>query len=495
MATVASLNSYEYRSGSCTLRITGQLAALSQVAELPVLKRSRFQIQLLTIPEFNDLDDLSVDENPTSPFPPLEIEGRAAQLTELTIIVTNYVQQRLSIGRPSVVPISESNVGINQDGIALSPTGLTRHRLVLPESTLKASNSPVNLTTLQLCDLADALEQADRQLHILPDDALTAIRPVRPRLPLWIGSVAAVGIAAVLGSQWLMTSPTLLTGTSSNQTSEETLSQRQELATDSPDQISEAEPSVPPTGPGSTNQGPAASPEAAAGDATSPTSPTVETTPGQPTPQVGNQAEAPKPASTPAPTQSRQASPAVTPPEAEVAARATPPMADEPTPALAEPDYPAPAAGAPAEETGPAASPTTPDTTATDSSEPVSVASQPATGQRNGSATLSADPDASPNQWKASLATTLQQNWEPLPTVMTPLTYTVTIGENGIIQAVSPQSTTAAEYQNDVPLPVPGNNFPGFPDLQETTITVEFLPTGIVTVDGVPSFAAPPRSD
>jgi hypothetical protein len=170
-------------------------------------------------------------------------------------------------------------------------------------------------------------------------------------------------------------------------------------------------------------------------------------------------------------------------------------MADEPTPALAEPDYPAPAAGAPAGETGPAASPTTPDTTATDSSEPVSVASQPATGQRNVSATLSADTDASPNQWKASLATTLQQNWEPLPTVMTPLTYTVTFGENGIIQAVFPQSTTAAEYQNDVPLPVPGNNFPGFPDLQETTITVEFLPTGIVTVDGVPSFAAPPRSD
>ncbi|PZU92444.1 MAG: hypothetical protein DCF32_23600, partial [Leptolyngbya sp.] len=193
MAAIATVTSYEYAAGTCTLRLVGELSPLSQVTGRPVLGRSRFHLQVQGGDGFREANTLA------SRAIVLELSGREPQFSALAELVQTYVQNYLNADALAV------GGAIAQGENSLQPVGLTRHRL-----TLAMPPEPprvVEISTLQLSDLADALEQADSNLQILPDAAVPKSRRVRPKLPLWIGSVAAVGIAALLGNQLLTTAP------------------------------------------------------------------------------------------------------------------------------------------------------------------------------------------------------------------------------------------------------------------------------------------------
>lgn len=86
--------------------------------------------------------------------------------------------------------------------------GLTRHRLTVAgaEAGDNAAQA-VNLSLLQLADLAEVLTQAEQAVEHLPEAMVASSVRRRSRLPLWMGSVAAVLVAAVLGGQWLTQFP------------------------------------------------------------------------------------------------------------------------------------------------------------------------------------------------------------------------------------------------------------------------------------------------
>lgn len=127
-------------------------------------------------------------------FPLLDLRGEQTQLLELSNQVQNYVQGHLQGQTAS--PVSAAA------WITLTGLGLTRHALRIhrPEPRV------VILSTLQLADLADVLEQMDSQIQVKLGEKSPSVRlPAWPSL--WIGSVAAVLVAAVLGNQWLLWNP------------------------------------------------------------------------------------------------------------------------------------------------------------------------------------------------------------------------------------------------------------------------------------------------
>ncbi|MFM7472059.1 MAG: DUF4335 domain-containing protein [Nodosilinea sp.] len=185
MAAIAPLATYRYQAPSCLLRVTGQLSALSQLTSPPVITGLRFDLQI-----WSDEDRESMVDH----FPLLDLRGEQTQLLELSNQVQNYVQGHLQGQTAS--PVSAAA------WITLTGLGLTRHALRIhrPEPRV------VILSTLQLADLADVLEQMDSQIQVKLGEKSPSVRlPAWPGL--WIGSVAAVLVAAVLGNQWLLWNP------------------------------------------------------------------------------------------------------------------------------------------------------------------------------------------------------------------------------------------------------------------------------------------------
>jgi hypothetical protein len=510
MATTATITSQEYTAGSCTLRITGQRSPLSQIADQPVLARSRFSLQLSPIAAFDRADELASAEPLASSPPaerqaPLTIEGRTPELTLLTTTVSTYVQRRLGYGEATATAIPP---GRQDHAITITPAGLTRHRLVLPVPPFTISNTaPLELTTLQLGDLAEVLQRADRQVRLLPDQALAA-RSLRPKLPVWIGSVAAVGIAAVLGSQMLTTAPPRVqTGTNR---AEEELAQPPEMADSGEDSLAEsASPPAlakPEAEFGTTTAEPNAAPPAPGDSPVTAQAPAATTPPPLPQP-------APEPLSTsPTPQTASPPTPTLAPSASEGALRSAPSPASRGTPTPAESMYPVPAAadsagGVENPEAGspPPNAPTDDDTTPSSNSEWAADPSAPAplpeeaasevppdeedqlvgTAASPRAATPLAADMASPD-WQQTLATSLQQRWQPPPALDVALIYDMTIGPGGRIQAITPRSAVAADYQHQVPLPNLGSTLEALPTQPETIIAVEFLPSGLVMVDGIP---------
>jgi hypothetical protein len=467
MATTATITSQEYTAGSCTLRITGQRSPLSQIADQPVLARSRFSLQLSPIAAFDRADELASAEPLASPpraemQAPLTIEGRTPELTLLTTTVSTYVQRRLGYGGATATAIPP---GRQDHAITLTPAGLTRHRLVLPAPPFTISNTaPLELTTLQLGDLAEVLQRAERQVRLLPDQALAA-RSLRPKLPVWIGSVAAVGIAAVLGSQMLTTAPPLVqTGT--NRAAEE-LAQPPEMADSGEDSLAEsASPPAlaePEAEFGTTAAEPPNAALPAPGD-----SPMTAQAPAATTPQADAAPPLPQPApeplsTSPAPQTASPPTPTLAPPASEGALRSAPSPASRGTPTPAESMYPAPAAAdsAGGVENPEAGSPPPPAPTAdadpssnselaADPSAPAPLPEEAAsevlpdeedqlvgTAASPRAATPLAADTASPD-WQQTLATSLQQRWQPPSALDVVLIYDMTVGTGGRIQAITP---------------------------------------------------------
>ncbi|PSN14092.1 hypothetical protein C7293_13215 [filamentous cyanobacterium CCT1] len=444
MAQTATVTSYEYAAGTCTLRLVGELSPLSQVTGRPVLGRSRFSLQMV------DEEADAASEAATNQAIIFEVSGREPQFSALAGLVQTYVQRHLN------ATALTAGGAVSQGNSALQPVGLTRHRLTLaiPPEPPKI----VELSTLQLADLADALEQAEGNLQILPDAAAVKTRRVRPRLPLWVGSVAAVGIAALLGNQLLTTSPGPVVLSPDSQTTNETARQ------------------LPPSDESSVGGAPAADAPAAESVETPPTAGEALPAPATTAPVAPSAPVAPANGST-------SAAPEVVPPPS----AASPAPANSPAPASPAPAEPNIAASSQAESGAEAQTAGPEDAGVTAESAPANP--EALQSARSGPETFDASPDqaitAAPSpalEWISALTLALRQQWRPPANLAATLRYSLTLEPDGTVTALEPLNDFSATYRNTRTLPQPGTKIPGVVRDQPSTVEVQFLPTGEVVV-------------
>jgi hypothetical protein len=460
MPTLASLTSYEYEAGTCTLRLVGQLSALSQLSDKPVLTRSRFQLQLW------ESDSVTTEVAGGSIRQPLlEVSGQEPQLSELAAVVRQYVQTYL---QGQTLTLGE---GIGQGATYLAPVRLTRHRLEMAESGTPARTHRVELSTLQLADLADVLEQVDRAVERRPEEArIRAPRyTARPRLPLWIGSVAAVAVAAVLGSQWLTTTPvSVRSPTPTAETAPDAESFTLEGSQDQTASMPEVDDSQPPP---ATSE--ATSPEPELTDRTPVGSPAAPSST-----KKGNTATAPEQPNS------------ATPPPGTVDSGTEPRMDESASPQVPQSGNTKPASPAPS-------SASEPSNTVTESA-PIVGADQVAqpqavTSARTSAATTDAA-SASAAEWLEQLRTALQEQWQPPAGLSDSLRYTLTLAADGTVSVLQPLTDLSRTYQAQPTLPQVGSVIPNLVRSQPVTVEVQFLPSGEVIVSPSPVEAQPQDS-
>jgi hypothetical protein len=453
MAAITSVTTYEYATGTCALRLVGQLSPLSEVANRPVLGRSRFHLQVY--------QGDSQGGEATSPVL-LEIRGREPQFSAFARLVQNYVQSQLNAAALEVrTPVTE---GAN----SIQPVGLTRHRLIV---TSADPPTAVELSTLQLADLAEALEQAETSLQLLAEGDLSrAARPAWPRLPLWVGSVAAVGIAALLGNQFLTTPPSPVVTAPQTAESAPADAESRPFALDhgvangglaGEPLASGLEPEASGTGVGAE----------AIVDANAPV-------PGaaQPFPQTTAPGAAPNP---------------LDPPGGKMTG----------VPPAASPSAPSPLSSgrSAADRSAPAAALTPPGVVAPQLSQPQTFQTQPIEPEAasiedptpledpQGTVGIAAAPGPAATDWVSRLSQSLEQEWRPPANLAAPLLYTLTLDSNGAITALTPLNRFSATFPGDTLLPPLGTIIPGVAREAAVTVEVQFLPSGEVLVLPNPS--------
>jgi len=492
MTPIASITTREYSSGGCNLRVTGQLSPLSQVADKPVMVRSRFHLQLL--PE-HELDEPIISGTDAVPSPRLEFSGKAEQFLALATTVNRYVQGQLTLAS-AIGPAA--SVGDPPGGISLQPLGLTRHRLSLPSDLRPSHESSVEISALELADLADVLEQADSDLYLPTEADLPRKQTSRPKLPIWIGSAAAVGIAAILGSQWLPLQTPLTNLPTATSEGDIALEDNQDL-----ESLSQAPAQAPAGAPpqaaesldgpipdAAEEQRPAAAPETAVESVPSVDVQTApEPAPGSAPPRSGT-AESPAVVRSPA-AEPRAATPRP-PSQPEPAPLETAPPEQAPSPAAPddgrEPSAPAPSV-ARNEDAGEAESFSEP-------APPPERLSLPETSNHAEIAGAAPDQRAADQGlapvstlllWQEQLRQQLHQTWTPLPNQSEPLQYRLTIDQEGILQSIIPLSARSQQQQETLNLPQTGEPVPQFPAGAASVLEVQFLPSGEVLVVPVPS--------
>lgn len=154
-----------YTPPTCALEILAKHSPLSRWAGRTVLKDVRF--------------NLSLDDPKLPPEQWIALRGDRAQLEALQEAVQSYVQNlleqthdRLAASSPpasGVAVATETRTPIvNPAGILLQPRGLLAHDLILGSLQAEGSGSTVQLSTLQLFDLANALDESSVDLLTLP---------------------------------------------------------------------------------------------------------------------------------------------------------------------------------------------------------------------------------------------------------------------------------------------------------------------------------------
>jgi hypothetical protein len=493
MTSIASLTTREYFSGSCTLRITGQLSPLSQVANKPVMVRSRFNLQLL--PE-HELDE-PITSSPGTVFSPrLELSGKAEQLSVLAAIINRYVQGQLTLANATG---PSASVRDTQGGISLQPLGLTRHRLVLPPDFRPNQESNVELSALELADLADVLAQADSDLYLPTGEDLPRRRSSRPKLPIWLGSAVAVGIAAILGSQWLSLQTPLTHLPTATREGDIALEDNQELESLSQAPAQEPAGAPPPETEASLDrpnpdiaeeQQPAAGPETVL-ESVPPANiqPAPGTSPG-PVPSRTESVESPAAMRAPAPQPGAATPRPQTRTEPAIPETATPGQAQPP--AIAD-DGSEPPVRAPSvarnEDIGEAEAFSEPAPSPAPLSLPETTNNAEVSGdapeQRTAGQSLATADASSP--WQEQLRQQLQQNWAPIPNQSEPLRYRLTINQEGTLQSIIPLSARSQQQQEALNLPQTGEPVPQFPTGVASVLEVQFLPSGEVIIVPVTS--------
>ncbi len=439
MAPTATITSYEYAAGTCTLRLVGELSPLSQVTGCPVLRRSHFTLQV----HGDDAPrETRAAANQAMIF---EISGQEPQFLTLADLVQTYVLQQLSADALA------TGGAVARGENTFQPVGLTRHRLTLAGPP--APPRVVELSTLQLSDLAETLEQADGNLQIIPDGLLPKAHRTRPKLPLWLGSVAAVGLAALLGNQFLTTapSPVVLSPDGSPTSESQTLNG---ATTESP--ADNRQQSLEESAPAAD-----ANTATATGEAVPAPTTNAPTTPSAPSAEVAEPGTA---KTLPQPVPGSPA-PATRPPQAATAPAPASPPAEARGEQAASPDADMTAEQLPnAARTDTLRAPAAPE--AFDASPGVAATRAP-------DSTLS---------WITALTLALQQQWRSPANLAAPLRYRLTLEPNGIVMTLEPLNDFSATYQNNSSLPQPGDIIPGVVRDKPTTVEVRFLPSGEVLV-------------
>jgi Domain of unknown function (DUF4335) len=203
-----------YTPPTCTLEIAATGSALSRWTDRAVLKHLRFQLSF---------DDPTVPEDRQ-----VTIRGDRTQLEALWETVTAYIQLLLNqIPEPiepwvnlpdtehhSQLPSPSPLSAPSSIGIYLQPKGLLTHNLVLGMLANERSGSTVSLSTLQLFDLANVLDEYHAEALTLP--ALGRVswsksRGIAAGLLLAVGSTAAlmrfVSVVSAPSSQLTASSP------------------------------------------------------------------------------------------------------------------------------------------------------------------------------------------------------------------------------------------------------------------------------------------------
>ena len=160
-----------YTPPTCTLEVTAKRSPLSQWAAQPVAKDIRFQLSLdaPTVPK----DQWAV------------IKGDRAQLADLGDAVSAYVQRVLEdpgtteveFDRPTphaiaTLPALATQTAVtasNATGISLQAQGLLKHTIHWGNLATAETGPSTQLSTLQLFDLANALDEYATDLLDLPE--------------------------------------------------------------------------------------------------------------------------------------------------------------------------------------------------------------------------------------------------------------------------------------------------------------------------------------
>lgn len=160
MFAIASSLIRRYCLPTCTLEVAANTSPLSQWANKPLLKQVRFKLYL---------DDPRQPEGET-----MVLQGDREQLEFLSETVTSHLQGFLGRSSPRLGP---------------SPCPLTTHEIPLGSLAGQVSSTAVQLSAIQLFDLANALEQCSVEVALLPE--LETSVP-RRRMYSWVGAAAAI---------------------------------------------------------------------------------------------------------------------------------------------------------------------------------------------------------------------------------------------------------------------------------------------------------------
>lgn len=456
-----------YTPPTCTLEIMGKQSPLSRWAGQPVLKQLRFQLKL-------DDPKLLADEQ-------VILRGDREQLDALHEAVTDYVQcfleqssDRLEL--PLTVPSTSQNTvtltdfvagtyqatsAANSAAIELRPRGLLSHELILGSLTNPISGQSIQLSTLQLFDLANALDDYATDVLALPH--------LQPRsgwmqpYPHW-GQIAAaallvIGVSASV-AKLIDGSYTTMSQTTVPSSSQGASSSDQKIATQLPPSVIER--TVPPIASTAKLPPPTITPT------------TVPITPGQPT--INTPVQIP-------PNQGVPVSPIQSGQPATIAIRPNTDSSDNiaTVPGTAVP--PAPTIVAP-----PAARPQQLPTELSGVTRQAGEAPNAAAlrGAASESVTAAAPEPANSTAFDtlpqiAEARTYFQDRWTPPEGLNQTLEYSLAIAPNGSIQGISPLGSAAGNYLDRMGIPLVGEPFVSpLPEGRSVKIRLVFSPDGSV---------------
>lgn len=415
-----------YTPPTCTLEIAAKNSPLSRWMGQTVLKHLRFKLSF---------DDPRVSEDQW-----ITVRGDRNQLQALCDAVSHYVQNFLSqsgrfsngtsatVAEPTKNFISQTEQ--NSAGIHLQPKGLISHELHLGTLASESSGSTLQLSAVQLADLASALDEYSADVTALPNLE-------KPRwtqtTPAWgtiaAGLIVAIGVGVPVALKIFEPSAPQTASSQTPSSNDQRLPVQPLPTTPAPNTIG--------TLPTSPLPLPAGSPGAAS------TAPNLnpKTLPAQPsqTPQLKIAQE-----------------PTVTaPPQQQIQIEA-PPVRDVPVAAI--PDQtkkPSTTGNSVARSKTPNAEPAPP-ATSSDSS----IASREAAP----SALLAPAPAASP---RSAIATTtipqlaeaktyFQGKWQPPKGLESAIEYDLSLDANGVLTAITPRGELADRFVDRSGIPVTG---------------------------------------
>ncbi len=187
-----------YTPPTCTLEIMANSSPLSRWMGQPVLKDLRWRLKL---------DDPKVTAEQWT-----QIQGDRTQLEALRDTVQSYVQNLLDHSQtrldealnPAAIAVSSAETPTDTAlippdalGISLQPQGLLTHALTLGSLATETSGSTLALSTLQLFDLANALDEYATDLITLPDfQRPTGISAAPTWTKVAAAAVVIIGVSA-----------------------------------------------------------------------------------------------------------------------------------------------------------------------------------------------------------------------------------------------------------------------------------------------------------